>query len=229
MKMLTIVVEQGNMEFQPNADTTIAAMYNPNRLTLTRNARWEDQRAAKRDNPEIQFTGADPSTLAIDLFFDTYDTPDATKKSVRRHTDKLRQLTTVEKHGDKHRPPVCRLQWGDDATFFQGVLTQIETQFTLFMDNGTPVRATNRCTFKQWVSNVTDLQRQNLLSSDLAKVWLVKQGETLATIAAREYNDPREWRAIAEANGMDDPLALQPGMRLVLPPRRLSWRRPMQP
>ena len=37
-------------------------------------------------------------------------------------------------------------------------------------------------------------------------------------IAFREYDDPAQWRRIAEANGIDDPLALQPGRRLLIPP-----------
>ena len=232
LKYLTIVAEApgSQMEFNDkDADSCIVAMFNPNRLTVSRSARWEDQQAAKRDNPELQFTGADPSTLSIDLLFDTYDTEQLEKKSVRVHTDKLRHLTTVEKHGDKHRPPVCRLQWGQQSVFFQGVLTQLETQFTMFMEDGTPVRSTNRCTFKQWRGNVADLQKQDLLSSDVAKVWIVKQGQTLAGIAAREYGDPREWRAIAQANGIDDPLALTPGRQLILPAQRLAWQRAWQP
>jgi nucleoid-associated protein YgaU len=56
----------------------------------------------------------------------------------------------------------------------------------------------------------------------VAKRWVVKHGETLASIAAKGYNDPRKWRPIAEANGMDDPQDLQPGMSLTLPPLRHS-------
>ena len=120
---------------------------------------------------------------------------------------------------------MCRLEWGQQATFFQGVLTQLETRFTMFMDDGTPVRATNRCSFKQWCSNVSDLKAQDLLSSDVAKVWVVKQGQTLAMIAALEYGDARAWPVIAEANRIDDPLGVRPGARLMLPPRRTGWRR----
>jgi nucleoid-associated protein YgaU len=232
MTQLTILVEEpgSQMRFdEKNADCTIVAMFNPSRVSVSRSARWEDQKAAKRDTPELQFTGADPSTLGIDLFFDTYDTPEREKESVRKHTAKLLHLATVEKHGDKHRPPVCRLKWGQQAVFFQGVLTQLETQFTLFMEDGTPVRATNKCSFKQWRGNVDDLKKQDLMSSDVAKVWVVRQGQTLANIAAREYGDPRAWRAIAEANGLDDPLALVPGRRLLLPARRAGASREPSP
>jgi nucleoid-associated protein YgaU len=232
MAELLIVIESANSKLEFNekdGSRVVKAKFNPNRLTVSRSVRWEDQQTPKRDNPEMQFTGADASTLSMDLFFDTYDTDEAKKTSVRTYTDKLRGLTTVEQHGDKHRPPVCRLVWGQQATFFQGVLTQLETQFTMFMDDGTPVRATNRCTFKQWRSNTSDLQKQDLLSSDVAKVWVVKQGQTLADIAAREYGDPRQWRVIADANRIDDPSVLTIGRRLVLPARRIAWQRSWEP
>ena len=133
LKHLTILVEsQGSaMRFDgASSGDAIIAMFNPSKLTLSRSVQWQNQKAAKRDNPEMQFTGAEPATLNVDLLFDTYDTPEpeSAKQSVKTtHTDKLLHLTTVEKHGDKHRPPVCRLQWGDQGIFFQGVLQQLET------------------------------------------------------------------------------------------------------
>ena len=228
LKRLTILVETAGSTGSFGNDRspeTIVAMFNPNRMTVSRSVQWQNQQAAKRDNPEMQFTGAEPATLSIDLLFDTWDTPDpeSAKKSVKTaHVDKLLKLTVVD--GAKHRPPVCRLQWGEQGIFFQGVLQQLETQYTMFTSLGVPVRATNRCTFKQWLANADDLKQQNLMSADVAKAWIVRRGQTLATIAADEYGDPRAWRLIAEANGLDDPLALAPGTRLVLPARRnMPW------
>ena len=230
LSMLTILVEtpgstDSNLQFgSESSGNTIVAMFNPNRLTVSRSVAWPNQSAAKRDTPESQFIGGEPATLSVDLLFDTYDTPSRDKQSVKTvYTDKLLHLTTVEKHGQIHRPPVCRLHWGHQAVFFQGVLQQLETQFTMFADTGVPVRATNRCSFKQWVSNSSDLKKQDLMSSDVAKVWIVKRGQTLARIAAEEYGDAHQWQVIAEANGIDDPLALLPGTRLVLPARRVAW------
>lgn len=231
---LTIFVEVQGSKLQFGSTTsgdTIVAMFNPNKLTVSRSVQWQNQQAAKRDNPEMQFTGAEPATLSIDLLFDTYDTPELEekKKSVKTdYTDKLLHLTTVEKHGDKHRPPVCRLQWGK-GLLFQGVLQQLETSFTMFTAAGVPVRATSKCTFKQWVSNSTDLNKQALMSSDVAKIWIVKRGQSLATIASAEYGDPRAWRVIADANSIDNPLWLVPGTRLLLPARRIAWNSAVAP
>ena len=229
LEHMTILVESsgGTMQFgSATSDTTVVAMFNPNKLTVSRSVQWQSQKAAKRDNAEMQFTGADPATLKVDLLFDTYDTPEpeASKQSVKTiHTDKLVNLTTVETHGDKHRPPVCRLQWGNQGVFFQCVLQQLEISFTMFTASGVPVRATASCTFTQWQANVADLKAQNLMSSDVAKVWVVKRGQSLANIASVEYGDPRAWRFIADANGIDNPLGLVPGTRLLLPARTIPW------
>lgn len=216
-KKLKIIVEKrgGKLDFD-NANP-IVALFNPNRLVFNKSANWQKQGAAQRDNPELQFTNAEPRTLNLDLLFDTYDTPSANKEDVRTHTDKLFHLTTVEKHGDKHRPPVCRLRWGSVGIFFQGVLESLEQQFTLFMEDGTPVRATLRCTFKEWRTNYDDLNHQKPESSDVAKIRIVKRGETLSRIAAEEYLNPGLWRPIAIENGIDDPRSMTPGTVLLIP------------
>jgi nucleoid-associated protein YgaU len=224
---LTILVEQRESTMSFGEDRKIVAAFNPSHLKFSRSANWKSQGAALRDVPELQFTGAQPRTLNIDLLFDTYDTVDGPgeKRSVTELTDQVLSLTTVEKHGEKHRPPICRLRWGSTGVFFQGVLETLVQDFVLFMENGTPVRARLSCSFKEWRTNYEDLNRQNTKSSDVAKVWTVRRGESLSAIAAKEYSDPRAWRQIADANHIDDPLKLVPGRSLMLPATPAPGRR----
>jgi len=214
---LTILVEKKGGKLVFEQGNAITALFNPNRLVFSKSANWQSQNAAQRDNPELQFTNSDPRTLSLDLTFDTYDAPGTTKEDVRNQTNRLLALTTVEGHGDKHRPPVCRLSWGRAGVFFQGVLQQLEQTFTLFTEDGTPVRATVKCTFKEWRTNYDDLNRQDKQSADVAKERVVKRGDSLASIAAEEYRDPRKWRAIALANDIRDPLNIPPGAALRVP------------
>jgi nucleoid-associated protein YgaU len=209
LEKLTIQVEGGE---------TITALFNPNKLVLAKSVRWKEQEAKERDVPELQFKNGQPRMLNLDLIFDTYDndTPKAEKDSVReKYTDKLLKLAMVA--SDKHRPPVCQLSWGALGVFFQGVLEKLDQQFTLFMEDGTPVRATCRCTFKEWRTNPDDQRRQNTQSSDIAKTRIVKRGDTLSSIAAEEYLDPRLWRPIAAENAIDDPRHIAPGIVLLIP------------
>jgi nucleoid-associated protein YgaU len=45
----------------------------------------------------------------------------------------------------------------------------------------------------------------------------VKDGDTLASIAYEAYGDATIWRAIADANGIENPLHLRRGRTLSLP------------
>ena len=53
---------------------------------------------------------------------------------------------------------------------------------------------------------------------DLFVPFFDKEGETLSSISAREYNDSRKWRAIADANNIDDPENVSAGTIVELPP-----------
>jgi nucleoid-associated protein YgaU len=201
----------------------IEALFNPDELSISGSVGWPSQNAAQRDVPESQFTSGE-RTLSVKLLFDTYDTPDLPKKDVRQeHTSKIVKLALVD--GEKHRPPVCRLRWGGNY-FFQGVLQRLDQRFTLFMEDGTPVRATITCTFKEWRTNKDDMQQQGLQSADIVKVKVVRRGDTLSAIASEEYLDPRMWRPIAVANDIDDPLSLPVGRAVTVPRLPFNPKRP---
>jgi nucleoid-associated protein YgaU len=42
-------------------------------------------------------------------------------------------------------------------------------------------------------------------------------GDSLPQIAWQEYGDATGWRVIAEANDIDDPMILAPGIELLVP------------
>lgn len=46
---------------------------------------------------------------------------------------------------------------------------------------------------------------------------MVRAGDSLQAIAAQEYGDPRQWRPIAVASGLDNPLTIQVGQQLTIP------------
>lgn len=114
LKKLTISVEaKSSTGARPEFDQSsekILALFNPDKLVFSKTANWQKQGAKTQDNPELQFTNSEPTTLALDLLFDTYDSPDSSKADVRVHTEAVGKLIMVD--GAKHRPPVCRLSWG---------------------------------------------------------------------------------------------------------------------
>lgn len=201
---LTILVENGR---------PIVTLFNPTQLTINKTVNWKEVPTAERDQPIKQFTSGNPSVLTMDLFFDTYEQG----LDVRLFTKQVSTLTTIEQHGELHRPPICHLVWGLAGVFFQGVLEGLQQRFTLFHPNGLPARATLTCTFKEWRSEYELVRLMNLQSADVAKTRTVRRGDTLSSIAAEEYNDAGLWRPLAEANRIDNPRTLRPGQVLVIP------------
>jgi nucleoid-associated protein YgaU len=233
LKKLTIHYER------PKGQRTgeIEALFNPEQISRSRSATWEAEPIAAHGGPEggapeVEFHSVEPETLTLDLFFDTYESrSDAggwasvvppvpgglvstrTATDVRSHTDRVARLAKIDQ--ELHRPPVCRLWWGR-FDVFQGVLTELSQSFTMFMENGMPVRATLSCTFLEVVPQAL-VRVAELHSADVPRTRRVTRGDTLQSIAAQEYGDPALWREIARANGIVNPLRLRPGDVLVVP------------
>ena len=88
----------------------------------------------------------------------------------------------------------------------------------MFKPDGTPLRATVDVTL---VEVPNEPAGQNPTSGALAgyRTTIVGDGDSLHSIAYREYGNPTLWRGLAVANAIDDPLAVASGATLLIPPR----------
>ncbi|MFF3069677.1 LysM peptidoglycan-binding domain-containing protein [Kitasatospora sp. NPDC057904] len=190
--------------------------FNPRELALAKSAKWERKtsKGARKAGP-VEFKGAEPSKLSLEMFFDTTDHPsDRVVKAVEQLFACC--VPTAQSHGKQQGvPPWVIFHWGG-LTGFLAYVSQVQAKYTLFTAGGLPVRAVCQVTLEE-ISG--ELPGQNPSSGALAarRVHRVVAGDTLALLAWREYGDPAAWRAIAEANGIDDPTRLNPGTELLLP------------
>jgi len=203
-KLTIEVISEGAV----NKGMFITAQFNPKELAVTKSVPWNPNQEAGLDAPVMQFTAGQGEQLKIDLFFDTYE--DAS--NVRDYTSKLRTLSLID--SGIHCPPLLMVTWGGDFSL-KCVLESLNIRYTMFLADGTPVRATCSCGFKEALEAEEQTEQE---SPDNAKVRAVLRGDTLQSIAFAEYDDPAEWRRIADSNGIDDPADLRPGQRLLIPP-----------
>ncbi len=200
-------------------DEQIACMFNPAEYTFTKHNTWNPGGAAGRDLPQIEFGNGQPATLQMQLFFDTY----ASAEDVRiNYTDRIWALMLVDPdladpRTGKARPPLVRFQWGRSWSF-DAVISSISQRFSLFLNDGTPVRSTLDVLFQQ-VRDTRQLRPQNPSSggSGGERVWTVGAGETLPLIAYKTMGSPDGWRKIAAANRLEHIRRLTPGTVLVIP------------
>ena len=90
-------------------------------------------------------------------------------------------------------------------------------RFTMFLESGVPVRAQLQVTFNEFVTADEEAKEVNRQTADFSRMHVIGEGETLSAIAHRAYGDPRKWRPIAIANGLDRPRRLPVGLALTLP------------
>ncbi|MBN2440593.1 MAG: LysM peptidoglycan-binding domain-containing protein [Spirochaetales bacterium] len=191
-------------------DEDVEVLFNPKEYIIEKKTPWKEQEIQGLDSPAVEFTLGERKRLSMELFFDTSEE----KTDVREYTDKIENLMLVDP--DEHRPPLLLFSWG--KLKFKCVLEDLVQRFTMFLNDGTPIRAILKVLFKEYSTAASQVKEKPRHSSDHTKRIIMREGETLSSISAREYNDPRVWREIADANGIEDPLNVKPGTVLKLPP-----------
>ncbi len=201
----TIEALEGEQSGKP-----VRAQFNPKEYTVTKSVTWNQHKGSAKDRPMVQFTTGQPKKLSVTLFFDGYEQG----TSVRGDCEKL--VSFAEMDESLHRPPEVLFSWEKEQ--FTGVFDNVSVAYQMFLSTGQPVRATVTISMQNAKPSRDPKSEKQPASPDFAKLHTLRRGETLHAIAAREYEDASEWRRIADANGIDDPLTVEPGTKLLIPP-----------
>jgi hypothetical protein len=206
----------------------VDVMFNPDQIVYTKKNTWNIHPTNGQILPAVSFTSSTPATLKVVLTFD--GTEDG--KDVAHMIDQLTALTKVDQslnngtvgshqgtrsQSRQHRPPTVQFLWGTYLSF-KAIIDTMTTTFTLFLDDGTPVRASVDVLFKQ-IEDENAFPNQNPTSGGRTgeRVYRLGPRETLDQIAYARFGDTSLWRALAVFNGIDDPLRLQAGDPILLP------------
>jgi hypothetical protein len=205
-----------------NGQMVVECHFNPEELSISRNNQWQPHQSAGSNLPDVHFEGMGARSIeGLRLVFDTYerhaDVRDVTNKVVS-----LMNATAWEasKTGRQRRPPHVMFRWGAFETF-PAVVTTLNQKFTLFLNTGLPVRATLTLTLqevpKQATKKQTSGQNPTSHSTGATRVRVVQPGDTIDHLAAQEFGEASAWRRLAEANELNDPRRLRPGLVLLIP------------
>lgn len=191
--------------------------FNPKEYTLKKSANWKSEPAkGSKQAPTPEFTGTGPGSVTLDVFLDGTGTPGGT---ITTEIDTLMSTVkplpqTVDQN--KPSPPMVMFGWGSQV-ILTGFVKSVSVKYTMFRPDGSPLRAVATVTIDE-IPQAPG--RQNPTSGGLTarRTHRLIDGDSLASVAYQEYGRPGLWRAIAEANGIDDPLRLTPGRELLIPP-----------
>jgi nucleoid-associated protein YgaU len=194
---------------------TIFFIFNPKELQLSKKANWKSSPTKGKKAPPPEYNGPEAASMTLEMFMDASEKEGG---DVSKLVDQLVEActpTSSSANNNKPKPPGVKFRWGT-KTYLEGYMESVSAKYTLFRKGGTPIRAVCTIALKEFPK---DTGKQNPTSGALTayRSTQVVEGDSLASIAHREYGDPTLWRAIAEANKIDDPMRLSPRIHLFVP------------
>jgi hypothetical protein len=196
----------------------IEVQFNPAtlRLTLSNNLK-ADSKGGGKNSPAAQFTGKGESSLSIELLFDTTvkweigngsnnaHTVEA-NSDVRKLTQRIAKQYMDPQNPDPKRPKAprrCRLQWGSFQ--FTGMISSYSETLDFFAPEGIPLRATLALTLKEDRYQFDMDEKASAAVRDMPKFTPGGTGVSAAQASQAAGNNPRDWRALANANNLENP------------------------
>lgn len=212
-----VTIQRLNSRLKPDGPAIDAQYYNPGEFTIETKNQYQRTAMPGLPTPVTQFISGETQTISLALFFDTYEK----HEDVRQYTGLVVKLMQID--SELHHPPVCEFTWGKPLSpfmdyKFRGVIDSCSQKYTMFLEDGTPVRATLTLSISEYRKIGEQLEALKLASPDRTKYRVFKDGDALWRMSYREYDDPREWRHIAEKNKIDFPRVIPAGVLLAVPP-----------
>jgi Contractile injection system tube protein len=212
-----------------NLDTgdQLEVLFNPNEYTLNKDNNFAQAVVPGLSTPLLQFVNGNLRTLEMELVFDSLErhvhssrTINSAGSDVRKLTQKVVDLMAI--NPATHAPPVVLFAWG--GLTFTGVLAKAAQRFTMFLEDGTPIRARIQVSFQEWKTALQESKEVRRQTADYTRLYRLVQGQTLSQVAALFYGDSALWRPIAIANQIDDPRRLPVALQVSVP--KLPYRDP---
>jgi hypothetical protein len=204
---------------RPRDGKVVIVQFNPESLKVA--LANENRGGNQPGGSSRQFVGSGSSSLTIELLFDTT----VEGSDVRRKTEQVAYFVMAKQQPNQNNqctPPRVRFEWG--TFIFEGVVDSMDETLDYFSERGVPMRAT--VSLKMSRDDIVFLFGQPGRAGARGQgagggggapgiVPLEPAGsdESVQSMAGRQGNSS-DWKSIAAANDIDDPLRLPAGTML---------------
>lgn len=221
--------KNGNKEL----NGTLEVMFNPETYSVSRSVQYghqsedngkneknsQNENKVLKDHEDMPYSGGSKDSLNFEIIINTYEFEHVSKQraivpselDIVPKVKELKNLTLID--STLHRPPLCQFEWS--SFNFMGYVTSMNVNYTMFLDDGTPVRAKINITMQGAEFGTKDTIPFE--SPDRTKNRMLHENQQLWEIAQEEYDDASKWREIAKANNIKNPLYIKSGTRLIVP------------
>lgn len=217
------------------SDVAYAVQVNPSSYMLNRRVNYTYDRGLGFTTGEAKHATNDPVSLDFEFLFDGTgvipkpaplgDIPlvgaiaSALSPSkpfvVQDEIDKFEKVA-YDYNSELHEPQALLLVWGN--LVFPCKLESVDYRYTLFAEDGTPLRVVAKCTFCESIPGSESVREDDPKSPDLTHLRDVRDGDTLPLLADDVYANAQLYLEVARVNKLVNFRRLRPATRLSFPP-----------
>lgn len=202
------------------------AQINPASISWSKEIAYEEDSIIGSGSSEIKYKGHKEDKLSFKIVLDDTgalfnpgqaggQTASGSRKTIPAMVNQLETvLYTID--SESHEPRYVILIWG--AFCFEGRVTSLSYDYTLFSPEGMPLRVTISLSFSSHLNKKISNKKENKKSPDLTRVITLKDGESIAGWCNQIYNDPSFCSDVAKCNGLSSFRNVEPGVSLIFPP-----------
>ena len=204
----------------------IPVQFNPSEYRISESTQFSEKTRRKKDEPVVDFNGRPLAVLNVKLYFNCDEITSVTSlatgavnalmggedSDITKKINKITSLTIID--GESHQPPGAVFVWG--SLQFVGYVSNVSVTYTMFDNKGKPLRAVMDLTMKG-MNGASSEKKSPFMSPDRTKARIMTEDTNIWNMAQKEYGSSREWRRIADANGIMNPLDISVGKVLRVP------------
>lgn len=196
----------------------VEAQFNPETLKIT--FENENRGGGQPGGASTQYVGSGTSKMSVELLFDT----SVGGTDVRENTKKVAYFIQAKpdrnNRNSRRTPPGLSFEWG--SFIFRGIVNSMEETLDYFSEEGVPLRANISLNMSR--PEIEFIQGSpgesgggtgadgtpGQATGATTPLEAARAGDSVQSVASRNGKS-RDWKAIAAANNIDDPLRLSAG------------------
>ncbi len=223
-KDLMVIMAYSDNQYSGSGISQCTVQINPASYKHDHTVNYNNSLAQGAPGTTLKFKGVAPEKVSFDIYFDATGAVSSgaslssllsTPVAVSDQIETFKNVCFTY-NGDIHEPNYLIISWG--TLVFKCKLTSLNISYTLFKDDGTPLRAKISVSFEEAIDADLIAKEANNQSPDLTHLIEVKDGDTLPLICYRIYGDSSYYLEVAAYNDMIDFRDIKPGTKLYLPP-----------
>ncbi|MCI4670772.1 MAG: hypothetical protein MRZ79_21735 [Bacteroidia bacterium] len=208
---------------QNNPLAEFSAMFSPENFSILNSFNFDSAQSDGETGSEHKFRNVGPRDFNFDFEIDATGAADEIL-DVKEQIDKFKAATGFKRLGgftsNERRPTFLSVSWGTFSV--RCVLKDMEVDYTLFDDDGKPLRATIKAKFSEYKTLLRQIREnpafEQVATQIRSAVDLENAGKRLDTLAHEVYGNVNSLVDMAKANGVNTLRDLSGLGDLELPP-----------